>query len=79
MGHPIVGDKIYGIDEMLYLKLVGGTLDDDDRRRLLLGNHALHARTLSFDWRARAWQFAANASSEFRAFATPLTPAAPAR
>ena len=69
VGHAVVGDKIYGIDEGLYLKLVTGTLNDDDRRRLLLTNHALHARALTFEWRARAWEFEARASDEFRAFA----------
>ncbi len=69
IGHPIVGDKIYGVDERLYLKLVTGALDDDDRRRLLLANHALHARCLAFAWRGRDWQFDTAAPEEFRAFA----------
>ena len=31
-GHPIVGDKIYGPDEQIYLRFVVGQMTDDDRR-----------------------------------------------
>jgi 23S rRNA pseudouridine1911/1915/1917 synthase len=68
-GHPIVGDKIYGADEHLYLKLVMGTLTEEDRRALILVNQALHARDLRFFWRDRPWHFAAAESDQFQAFA----------
>jgi 23S rRNA pseudouridine1911/1915/1917 synthase len=43
-GHPIVGDKLYGVDEGLFLKLASGLeYDEEDRRRLLLGRQGLHA------------------------------------
>jgi 23S rRNA pseudouridine1911/1915/1917 synthase len=59
IGHPIVGDKIYGRDEMIYLRFVTNTLTDADRRALLMEHHALHARSLAFDWRGRRWTFEA--------------------
>lgn len=61
IGHPIVGDKIYGGDEHRYLRLVSGELTDDDRRALMLEHHALHATTIGFGWRGRDWMFHAPA------------------
>lgn len=56
-GHPIVGDKLYGGDERLYLAFVRSELTEEDRRRLVTENHALHAGVLSFSWRGvlRTW------------------------
>lgn len=68
LGHPIVGDKIYGPDEQIYLRLVTGQLTDADRATLILDNHALHAARLAFRWRERDWQFTAALSAEFAAF-----------
>ena len=50
IGHPIVGDKIYGGDEDLYLALVQDRLTDDQRARLLLPHQALHASSVTFSW-----------------------------
>lgn len=57
VGHPIVGDKLYGGDEDLYLALVEDRLTQEQRGRLLLPHHALHARALRFDWRGRLTEF----------------------
>lgn len=46
-GLPIVGDKVYGLDPELFLRFVGGTLSEQDRRRLLWRRQALHAWSLS--------------------------------
>ncbi len=51
LGHPIVGDKIYGGDEDLYLALVEDRLTPAQRKRLILPHHALHARSVRFSWR----------------------------
>ena len=59
IGHPIVGDKIYGSDEQIYLRFVRSALTDADRRDLIVENHALHARSLAFEWRGRNWVFEA--------------------
>lgn len=57
LGHPIVGDKIYGGDETLYLALVEQRLTDEQRARLILPNQALHASALRFAWRGAAVEF----------------------
>lgn len=53
LGHPIVGDKIYGPDETLYLRFIETGWTDELGRELLLGRHALHASRLcigTHDW-----------------------------
>jgi 23S rRNA-/tRNA-specific pseudouridylate synthase len=57
LGHPIVGDKLYGGDEDLYLALVQDRLTAAQRARLILPNHALHARAIRFAWRGRSLEF----------------------
>jgi 23S rRNA pseudouridine1911/1915/1917 synthase len=59
LGHPVVGDKLYGGDPGLYLAFVEGRLTPEDRVRLILPAQALHAAGLSFWWRERRWVFAA--------------------
>lgn len=59
LGHPIVGDKIYGDDEDLYLALVENRLTDEQRERLILPHHALHAAAVRFTWRGRNASFQA--------------------
>ena len=48
IGHPIVGDKLYGEDEETFLRDVAGTLDEADRERLVLPRHALHNHRIRF-------------------------------
>jgi 23S rRNA pseudouridine1911/1915/1917 synthase len=67
-GHPIVGDKLYGADEQIYLRFVVGALTESDRSQLILTNHALHASRLQFYWRNRDWIFSAAPNEEFRKF-----------
>lgn len=69
IGHAIVGDKIYGGDERVYLDFVEGRLTNEQRARLLVPNHALHASELNFQWRDRAWHFTAQPEDWFRQFA----------
>jgi 23S rRNA pseudouridine1911/1915/1917 synthase len=57
LGHPIVGDKLYGGDEDCYLAFVERRLTVAQRARLILENHALHARAIKFVWRGRSWEF----------------------
>lgn len=56
-GHPIVGDKLYGGDEDCYLAFVQNRLTATQRARLIFENHALHARSLTFDWRGQIVTF----------------------
>ena len=46
VGHPIIGDKIYGPDERLYLQFIETGWTDELDRQLLLPRHALHAASL---------------------------------
>jgi 23S rRNA pseudouridine1911/1915/1917 synthase len=46
LGHPIVGDKIYGPDEKLYLEFIETGWTPDLEGRLLLPRHALHSAAL---------------------------------
>ena len=68
VGHPIVGDKIYGGDERAYLEFTRRELSADRRRELLLPCQALHARCLRFDWRGREWKFVVDPEPWFRDF-----------
>ncbi len=68
IGHPLVGEKLYGADEMLYLRLVFGQLTDEDWRRLILPCAALHARELSFRWADKDWHFIAKPEKWFADF-----------
>lgn len=49
LGHPIVGDKIYGPDEKLYLRFIETGWTPELARHLLLPRHALHSATLEID------------------------------
>jgi 23S rRNA pseudouridine1911/1915/1917 synthase len=48
IGHPLVGDKLYGPSEMLFQRAADGTLSERDRELLELERHALHSHRLSF-------------------------------
>lgn len=51
LGHPIVGDKIYGGDESCYLDFMEQGWTPALAARLRLPRHALHACKLTFPWR----------------------------
>ncbi len=69
VGHPIVGDKLYGGDEDLYLALVQDRLTDEQRARLILPNQALHCVELKLTWRGNDMTFRAPPDSAFSEFA----------
>ncbi len=43
IGHPIVGDKLYGVDEALFLAFCDSGLDAEMHKTLGMPRHALHA------------------------------------
>jgi 23S rRNA pseudouridine1911/1915/1917 synthase len=49
VGHPIVGDKIYGPDEQLYLQFIETGWTTALEQRLLLPRHALHSANLAIE------------------------------
>jgi len=59
VGHPIVGDKLYGGDPSCYLDFVYDRLTDAQRAHLLLPHQALHASRLTFSWHGQEWSFEA--------------------
>ena len=48
LGYPLVGDKLYGINDQFYLRHIEGTLTEADRKQLILTRQALHAGALAF-------------------------------
>jgi 23S rRNA pseudouridine1911/1915/1917 synthase len=57
LGHPIVGDKIYGPDEKHYLEFIETGWTPSLERKLLLPRHALHSARLAigdeYQWTAQ--------------------------
>jgi 23S rRNA pseudouridine1911/1915/1917 synthase len=49
IGHPIVGDKIYGPDEQLYLRFIETGWTRELGQKLLLPRHALHSAKLAIE------------------------------
>src|SRR5207249_9943700 len=47
--HPIVGDKIYGPDEQLYLRFIETGWTPELEQQLLLPRHALHSAKLTIE------------------------------
>ena len=68
VAHPIVGDKLYGGDEDLYLALVEDRLTPGQRARLIFEHHALHAEKLTFPWRGRERSYQAQPEPWFENF-----------
>jgi 23S rRNA pseudouridine1911/1915/1917 synthase len=68
IGHSIVGDKIYGSDEMLYIDFIADRLTDEQRSRLILPFHALHAQRIEFPVGPERLAFEAPAEEWFTNF-----------
>src|SRR5437763_11403053 len=54
LGYPLVGDKIYGPDEQLYLEFIETGWTEKLERELLLPRHALHSSKLAIE-NGREW------------------------
>ncbi len=68
LGHAVVGDKLYGGDEDLYMALVEDRLTAEQRARLILPYHALHAREVRLSWRGLDRCFRAEPEAWFTEF-----------
>ena len=55
-GYPLVGDKIYGVDDGCYLEFIETGWTESLENRLLMPRHALHAWRLSFDEPGARWE-----------------------
>jgi 23S rRNA pseudouridine1911/1915/1917 synthase len=67
LGHPIVGDKVYGPDETLYLQFIKEGVTEKMLARLLLPRHALHAERVTFRHPGTGLSATAGKPCEFRA------------
>ena len=47
LDHPVVGDKLYGLNEQFYRRLALDTLSAEDRQMLILDHQALHCACLT--------------------------------
>lgn len=68
IGHSIVGDKLYGRDEDLYMDFVKKRLTESQRRTLMLENQALHAREVRINFRGKDCIFTSEPGVEFVGF-----------
>ena len=48
LGFPVAGDKLYGVDETLFLKIRSDSFTPEDREKLVFPRQALHSAELSF-------------------------------
>lgn len=55
VGHPVVGDKIYGPDERCYLEFIQTGWTPELAQKLLLPRHALHSAELSVAEESLGW------------------------
>ena len=67
LGHPVIGDKIYGPDPLLYLKFIAEGWTDEHQRVLGLRRHALHAYELRFTWNGETPTFTAPLPADIQA------------
>lgn len=78
VGHPIVGDKLYGADEQMYLRFVRYEQTPADLAALVFANHALHAERVSFTFNNESLSFSAPPEEWFTVFhSTSLNSASP--
>ena len=68
IGHAVVGDKLYGGDEDLYLALVENRLTAEQWDRLVLPNQALHASQVRFERRGKEELYSAEPEEWFTSF-----------
>jgi len=70
VGHPIVGDKIYGETPDAYLDFVARKMTSEQRRQLLLPCQALHAARIEFTWNKANTSFESAPEPMFTDFLT---------
>ncbi len=68
LGHPIVGDKIYGPDDRLYLDFIDGGWTPELEARLLLPRQALHCARIDLGAAGMPFTFVAPLPVDMRGF-----------
>lgn len=69
LGHPVLGDKIYGPDAGLYLRFIENGWTGEHEERLALRRHALHAWRMTFGWAGVERTFEARVPEDMRGLA----------
>ena len=69
LGHPLLGDKLYGPDPLLFLEFIRDGFTPRLAERLVLPRHALHALEMRFDPGEGGRTFRAPLTADLRAFA----------
>jgi len=69
LGHPLVGDKVYGPDAQLYLDFIQTGVTPAMLERLILPRQALHACRIRFLLEGRTLEFAAPFATDLADFA----------
>jgi 23S rRNA pseudouridine1911/1915/1917 synthase len=70
VGHPIVGDKIYGPDENCYLEFIESDWTPSLEKKLFLPRQALHSSSLSFELDGTLFSFEAALPADLKNFCT---------
>ena len=70
LGHPVVGDKIYGESDAHYLNFIQDGWTPEHARALWLPRHALHATRLSFELESRPFDWHSPLSRDLDDFFT---------
>lgn len=50
LGYPLVGDKIYGRDESVFIRFVNGKMTDEDKSIMRISRQALHSSQIVFEY-----------------------------
>ncbi|MCB1173221.1 MAG: RluA family pseudouridine synthase [Leptospiraceae bacterium] len=76
LGFPVVGDRLYGVDEELYIKLIEKRREQSDYALLGMQRSALHCYRLAFEHpqHATALNLQAELPADMRAFMQTLHP-----
>jgi 23S rRNA pseudouridine1911/1915/1917 synthase len=72
LGHPVIGDKIYGPDPKLYLKFIDEGWTEEHQRVLQFDRHALHAERIEFPWEGRERRLVVPMPQDMRELAAKL-------
>ena len=68
IGHPVVGDKLYGPDEKFYLEFIQTGWTERLAQQLLLKRQALHASRLQFIWKEKKCSYSIPLSTDIKGF-----------
>jgi len=68
LGHPVVGDKIYGPSEECYLQFIQTGWTPELESRLLLTRHALHSAGIKILWRGWPLEWKSDWAEDLKKF-----------